>query len=377
MISVFSNTLGREELEAIPAIFQSRWVGIGEQCKAFEKEFADHLAVRDVLLTNSCTSAMYVGLRALGIKPGDEVIVSTVNFLTVASAIIDLGAKPVFADVDPRTLNILPSEIKRLITDRTKAVFLVHYGGHPCPMDEIRAACRKGISIIEDSAIALSSLYKGKPCGAIGDMAVFSFGPVKSLCMVEGGALYLHDKEAMERARSYANMGLAPEATSGMSAMGEGKRRWWEYDLMATSGKFTGNDVFAAMGRAQLKKLPAFTARRKELWERYQWGFRQLMEVNLPPEPLPHTTSSYFFYWLRIARGRDELAHHLLENGVYTTFRYYPLHLVRYFYDVNCVLANAEAASETVLNLPLHQNLTDDDIDKIVALTKKFVRRWK
>ena len=375
MIHVFSNSLGPEELEAVANVFPTRWIGKGKQCDAFEREFAEHLGLPRVLLTNSCTSAISIAVGVLGIGPGDEVIVSTVNFVACASAVIGVGAVPIFADVDPRTLNIAPSEIERLKTRRTKAVFLLHYGGHPSPMDDIRAACGNNIAIIEDSANAVSSSYKGEMCGTLGAAGVFSFDAVKILVMGDGGALVLKDDEAFDRAKSYRSLGLSPQSPSGFQTMLKNSRqRWWEYDLDAVSGKFISNDVSAAIGRVQLKKLPEFIARRRQIWNHYQSELAEVTHLTCPPDPLPDTTSSYYLYWIQLPAGRDELATYLVENDVYSTFRYYPLHLVKYF-GAECSLPVSEQISETILNLPLHQNLTDDQVQKIVDLTKRFLRK--
>jgi aminotransferase len=283
-----------------------------------------------------------------------------------------MRAVPVFADVDPRTLNILPSEIERLRTKRTKAVLLLHYGGHPCPMDKIHEICGDEISIVEDSANAVSSSYKGKMCGTLGSAGFFSFDAMKILVMTDGGVLFVRDEEAFRRAITYRYLGLAPKTTSGMDAMGEKRTRWWEYELAATSGRFVSNDVLAAIGRVQLKKIPEFVARRRQIWKYYQRELADLPGLECPPEPLKDTTSSYYLYWIQIARGRDELAAYLAENGVYTTYRYFPLHLVSYF-DAKCRLPNAERIRDTALNLPLHQNLTDADVDKIADLVKTYL----
>ena len=374
MIHVFSNSLGPDELKVIAEVFSSGWVGKGQQCDELERELAAHLGVPRVLLTNSCTSAINIAVAALGIGPGDEVIVSTVNFVACASAVIAAGAVPVFADVDPRTLNIAPAEIERLKTPRTKAVILLHYGGHACPMDEIRAACGNDIAIIEDSANAISSSYKGEMCGTMGAAGVFSFDAMKILVMGDGGALVLDDEDAFERARSCRYLGLSGHSRSGFQSMTETKqRRWWEYDLDTVSGRFISNDVMAAIGRVQLTKLPELIARRERIWNRYQSELADVAGLTRPLKPDPHSTSSYYLYWIQTPAGRDELATYLAENGVYSTFRYYPLHLVKYF-RAACRLPVAERLSETTLNLPLHQNLTDDDVEKIVDLTKRFLR---
>jgi aminotransferase len=224
--------------------------------------------------------------------------------------------------------------------------------------------------VIEDSANSISSSYKGKMCGTLGDAGVFSFDSMKILVMIDGGVLVMKDPEAYQRAEAMRYLGLTPKTTSGMDALKEKKNRWWEYELDTVSGRFISNDVLAAIGREQLKKLPAFIARRKQIWEIYQREVANLAEITCAPEPKPGTTGTYYLYWLQLAR-RDELAAYLLQNGVYTTFRYFPLHMVKLF-ATGCTLPNAERANENTLNLPLHQNLTDSEIEQICNLVRKF-----
>jgi aminotransferase len=373
MIDIFSNTLGSEELEEVKKIFDSRWLGSGKNCNEFEKEFANHLKTEEILLFNSCTSAIYGAHKALGIAKGDEVIISTVNFVACANAIIDMGAKPVFADVDPVTLNILPSEIERLKTDKTKAVSLLHYGGHPADFDEIKTAAGETSFIIEDSANSVSSSYKGKMCGTLGDAGYFSFDAMKTLVMGDGGALFLKDKEHIERAKIFRYLGLALKTTSGIDSLKEENNRWWEFELNDTSGRYISNDILAAIGRVQLRKLNGFINRRKEIWDIYQNELKNVEGIICPPEPLNGCTSSYYLYWINVPGKRDELASYLVKNGVYTTFRYFPLHLVRYYND-NSKLPNSENINENVLNLPLHQNLTENEIYKIIDSIKTFFK---
>ena len=376
MIQMFSNSLGPEELRVVAEVLASRWLGKGNHCEELEKELARMLDAPRILLTNSGTSAIMIAVRSLEISGGDEVIVSTVNYVTCASALLEAGATPVFADVDPRTLNIEPSEIERLKTPRTKAVILLHYAGHPCPMDEIRAVCGDDIAIIEDSANAVSSSYKGEMCGTMGAAGVFSFDAVKILVMGDGGALMLKDSDAIERAKSYRYLGLSLQTPSGYERMSRNTKRWWEFDLHATSGRYISNDILAAIGRVQLEKLPGFIARRRQIWDHYQRELAGVPGLTCPPEPLTGTTSSYYLYWIQLAQGRDELAVFLAENGVYTTFRYYPLHLVKFF-QTQCRLPVAEHINETTLNLPLHQNLSDDDVQMIIDLIKRFLNEFK
>ncbi|OGW79821.1 MAG: hypothetical protein A3G33_02930 [Omnitrophica bacterium RIFCSPLOWO2_12_FULL_44_17] len=373
MIQVFSNTLGEEEIQAARNVINSRWLGMGQECKAFEKELGNYFGTERVLLTNCCTSAIFIAIRALGIGKGDEVIVTTCNFNAIPSAILSVGAKPVFADVDPKTCNILPSEIDRLKTRKTKAVFILHYGGHPAPFDEIKVACGKKIKIIEDSANSVSSKYKGTHCGNLGAAGVFSFDAMKILVMGDGGALIINDEAAFNLAKSLRYLGFPSTTTSGTDSLKQGNLRWWEFELSNVSGRFISNDILASMGRVQLRKLPQFIERRKQVWDYYQKNLSNIPGAITPPEPLPGCTSTYYLYWLKVPKKRDQLANYLKDKGIYTTFRYYPLHLVKYLKS-KAHLKNAEEINETMLNIPLHQNLSDADAEKTVSEIRQFFK---
>lgn len=374
MIQIFSNCLGDEELAAVKRVFDSKWLGMGAECKAFEKELAAHFAVKETLLFNCCSAAIYTAVRALGIGKGDEVIISTANFVAVPNAVLDAGAKPVFADIHPAFHSILPGEIDRLKTRKTRAVFFLHYGGHPAPFDEIRAAAGGKLLLLEDSANAVSSRYKGVSCGALGDAGVFSFDAMKTLVMGDGGALLMKDPEIFKHAQALRYLGYSSTTTSGLAASQSGRDRWWEYDLDVTSGRYISNDILAAIGRIQLRKLPSFIERRKQVWGYYQEKLAGISGLVTPPEPLPQTTSSYYLYWIKVPKKRDGLARFLKERGIYTTFRYFPLHKVPYYRD-HSRLPNAEEMNETLLNLPLHQNLSDSDVNRVTESVREFFRR--
>lgn len=366
MIPIFSNTLGEQELEAVEQVFASRWLGRGKECAAFEREFADYLGTEaeQLLLTNCCTSAIELALRALGIGVGDDVLVPTCHFVAAATVPMRLGARPVLADVNPRTLNLEPEEVARRITSRTKAILLLHYGGHACDVDGIREAAGPKVAIIEDAANAVGSTYKGRACGTLGDAAVWSFDAMKVLVMGDGGALWLRDPEVAARARALRYLGLKEGTTSGTDAQREGKRRWWEFAVGEPSGRYVSNDVLAAVGRVQLRRLPEFLARRAAVWRTYQ---EELADsgLMLPPEPL-YGKAGHYLYWVQTPK-RDALANALREAGVYTTFRYYPLHRAT---GDEGHYPGADWAAEQTLNLPLHQNLTDGDLGTVIEAVK-------
>jgi len=357
-IQIFSNTLGADELAAIKPVFESRWLGAGKETEAFEKEFAEKVGAKYALATNNCTAALFIAIRTLDIGPGDEVIIPSIHFIGASNAILSAGATPVFADVDERYLNITPAEIERLRTKNTRAVMLLHYGGHPCDFEAVQNAC-EGLYIIEDSANSIRSQYRGRNCGTLGDIGCFSFDPMKILVNGDGGMLTFNRESLYRKAKLLRYMGIVDQST-GLEAIMSGRPNWWEFDLSCISGRFISNDIASAIGRVQLQKVDGFIARRKEIWGMYQ---KVLGEMG-PPEPLEDTTSSYYFYWIHTDK-RNALGKRLFENKIYATFRYFPLHLVKH-YRSGERLPVAERANKTILNLPLHQNLTNLDVERII-----------
>jgi len=372
MIQLFSNTLGEDEVSGIRDVFKTRWLGSCDRTREFESEFKkkiDH-PLFDVLSTNSCTAALIIALKTFGIGPGDEVIIPSINFVGCANAVLMQGAVPVFCDVDPEYWNASPVDIEKRITKKTKAIILLHYGGHPCHMDAIHHVC-KGLYIIEDAANSISSYYKGKHCGTLGHAGVWSFDAMKTLVTGDSGMLAIRN-EFYEKAQAFRYLGLT--RNSGIDSVNED--RWWEYQLDEISDRNVMNDITAAMGLAQLKKLPRFIKERKSIWKIYQREFKDCENLTTPPEPLPGTESSYYFYWLKIKDGRDELARELVKNGVYCTFRYYPLHLIDKYKSKTKPLV-AHYLKDVALNIPFHQNLSDVDIELIVNLIQDRARRKK
>ncbi len=368
MIPIFSNTLGVEELAAVTRVFASRWLGPGKERELFEQELAAYWNTDRVLATNSCTSAIYIILKTLGIGPGDEVIIPDIHFVACLSAIVDLGATPVFCDVDPFTLNTTAGLVRPHVSDRTKAVILLHYGGHICDVDGIREVVGDAY-IVEDAANAPASRIGSRAAGTLGDAGCWSFDSMKIITTGgDGGALWFRDNAHYERAKRLRFLGI--DSRSGMDSLNR-KDRWWEYELSEPSGYFDMNDVMAAIGREQLKKLDSFVARRQVIWEMYNKGLRGT--IIRAPGPPRGTTSSYYLYWICDV-GRDRIARFLADNGIYCTFRYYPLSQTRRHASLASVLQpGARVASEYVLNLPIHQNLTDEEVRRIIDT----IGEWK
>jgi aminotransferase len=370
VINVFQPTLGEAELAAVAAVYESGWIGRGPRTSEFEAQFAAHLGVEapHVRSVDTCTEGMFIAIDLLGIGDGDEVVLPTISFVGAGNAVAASGARPVFCDVDPRTLNATPEAFEAVLTERTKAILLLHYGGVPARIDEIASLARdRGIALIEDSACSIASSVGGRACGTFGDFAVWSFDAMKIVVAGDGGMLYVADPELTARLEGVIYLGL--ETRSGLAGSASSDR-WWEFEISSFARRSIINDVTAAVGLVQLGRLPEFLARRRQVHERYSSELAGLDWLELPPPLEDGVESSYYFYWVQ-TDARDRLARHLLDNGIYTTFRYYPLHRVR-AYGHTGALPHADAAAERTLCIPIHQALSEDDVTKVLEAVAQF-----
>lgn len=375
MINVYQPTLGKEELESLEKVFESNWLGKGKRVIEFEEKYAEHIkSSKDlVLTTNCCSEGLFSSMHLLDITSGDEVILPTLSFIGAGNAVCACGAKMVLCDVDPRTLNARAEDIEKCITPRTKAILLLHYGGIPCEMDEIMALAKEhNIKVIEDAAAGVCSTYKGKAVGTIGDMGMWSFDAMKILVCGDGAMLHFNSKELRKKADRWLYFGL--ETKSGYE--NSVAQKWWEFDISCFGHRAIMNDITAAMALEQLKKLPKFMEKRAAVHEYYNEKLRELTWLDLPLQLPNYVTTSYYFYFIQVKNGkRDQLAKFLRENGIYTTYRYYPLHRVP-GYGVTGDFPNADYAADCTLCLPMHQSLTEEDTKFIVEKIEEFGKRY-
>lgn len=371
MISVFQPTLGDEEIEAIRQVFKENWPGRGKRAEQFEQDFAAYLGTQAQYMVSitSCTEGLFYGAKALHMHAGDEVILPSVSFVGMANAIMENGCRPIFCDVDPRTLNPTAEMIEAEMTKRTGAIMILHYGGVPPDMPAIvDLADRRGLWLIEDCAISEATRYNGKACGTFGHIGVWSFDAMKSLSAGDGGMLCFRNYEHIRNARVELYLGMAERSGYLTSQV---RPRWWEFDMIMPGRRALMNDLTACIAIEQLKKLPAAIARRKAIHERYDHELVGLDWLKLPPLLSPKIESSYSFYWVQCG-CRDELAVYLKENGVYTTFRYWPLHYLLIYGHRGKPLPGTEQAARETLLLPLHQGLSDADVGQVIELVRRF-----
>ncbi len=376
MINIFQPTLKQEELHAIDRVFQSNWIGRGSETTSFETEFATHLGVATsrssfVKTVSCCSAGLFHTMKLLDIQPGDELILPSIHFVAAANAILDCGAVPVFCDVDSRTLNATASSIEEKITKKTKAILILHYGGYPCDMDAIcKLAQTYQLKLVEDSACSVASQYHGIACGTFGDIGIWSFDAMKILVCGDGGMMHFKDQELAEKFEKLSYLGLCSK--SGFESTID--KKWWAFDVSCYGRRDIMNDISSAIGREQLKKLPGFIQKRRNISKIYDRELAKLKWLTLPPSIPEDCKSSYYFYWVQLKNQdlRDQMAKYLKEHQIYTTFRYYPLHWVKFYHMDQIQLKNAEQAAQTTLCLPIHQSLTEKELTYIIDVICNF-----
>ncbi len=363
MINVFEPTVGAEELAQVADSFATGWLGKGRKVAEFEAAWAAHIGVdpAHVISVNCATEGLFQ-ICALILDPGDEVIIPSIHFIGADNAIQAAEATPIYCDVDRHTLNPTLEHIQAAYESATaQAVMLLHYGGVAQELDEIRAWCDEvNISLIEDAACAQATTYKGKAAGTWGHFGVWSFDAMKVMTCGDGGMIYCVSAADAYHLRKRLYLG-----TDNVSGLQSSRDRWWEYMPLTPARRAIMNDIAAGIGLEQLKKLPGFVERRKQIARRYDEALKSL--VTISPDA-PWVEPPYYFYWIQTPQ-RDALARHLRDNGVYVTFRYYPLHRV---FHTGQTLPGADYAADNTLLLPLHQGLSDDDVQFVIDKVKQF-----
>jgi dTDP-4-amino-4,6-dideoxygalactose transaminase len=375
-------TIEDDEINEVVDSLKSGWITTGPKVKLFEEDFKAYVGAPYAVSLNSATAGLHVALLALGIGPGDEVITTPMTFAATVNMIVRVGARPVFVDIEPGTLNMDTSAIGEKITCKTRAILPVHFAGQPCDMDIIsRIAMDSGFAVLEDAAHAVGTEYKGRKIGSLDSVSVFSFHPIKNITTGEGGMFCTRDERLAEEVALLKFHGMSREAWKRYSAQGTPN-----YDIVLPGFKYNMLDIQAALGIHQLRKLDGFIERRREIAECYNKAFAEVEEVIVPaPVPYGHRHAWHLYTPLirieRLSIDRDGFMAELKKENIGTGLHFKAVHHHPYYRETLRIAAgelpNADYASDRILSLPLFPKMTLDDARDVVEAVKKIIIRTR
>lgn len=371
MIPYGKQTIDQDDIQAVVDVLKSDFLTTGPRIAEFEQTVADYVGAKYAVAISNGTSALHAACFAAGIGPGDEVITTPLTFAASANCVLYCGGTPVFADVDPKTYNIDPEDIRRKITDRTKAIIAVHLAGQPCDMDAIHSIAHEyGLIVIEDGAHALGSVYKGKKVGSLSDMTTFSFHPVKPITTGEGGMIVTDNEEFYKKMALFRSHGITRD--DSMMTRNDGP---WFYQQFDLGYNYRITDIQCALGCSQMKKLDRFLARRKEIVARYNEAFADCDNI-ITPYQLSDTESGWHLYIVQVKNcDRRQVFEAMREKGIGVNVHYIPVYMHPYYQEhgyenVHC--ANAEEIYSHIISLPLYPGLTSEQQDYVIDTLKSL-----
>lgn len=376
--------IGEDEISEVVDALRSGWVTTGPKTRKFEEAFASFLGVPYALAVNSGTAALHLALEAIGLQEGEYVITTPFTFTATAEVVRYFVAHPLFADIDPLTMNIDPAKIAEVAEKaqnegkKIRAILPVHYAGLPCDMDAIRGVAEKySLNIVEDAAHAFPAAYKGINIGCIGDLTAFSFYATKPLATGEGGMVTTASEEFAKRIKTMRLHGINRDIWDRYS----GSKPNWYYEVVAPGYKYNLTDVASSIGICQLRKAERFLKRREEIAGRYRDAFRGL-PVILPPEPPDGDVHSRHLYVIRLRLevlriGRDRFIELMAEKGIGVSVHFIPLHLHPYWREKYRLRPeDFPVALETYrrcVSLPIHTRMTDEDVERVIDSVKEIL----
>jgi dTDP-4-amino-4,6-dideoxygalactose transaminase len=361
--------LGQEEIDEVADTLRSGWLAGGPKVRRFEEQFRELTGAAHAVSLASATAGLHLALLAAGIGPGDEVITTPLTFAATVNVILHAGAKPVLADICDDDYNIDPNEVERRLTPQTKAIMPVHYAGQPCRMEELLAIARgRGLRVIEDAAHAVGASYRGRPIGALGDAAVFSFYPTKNITTGQGGMLTSDDGELADRVRLLSLHGLSKTAWDRYSEQGS-----WAYQVLAPGFNYVMTDIQAAIGIRQFDRLAAFQAHRHRLAAEYDRLLGDLPEI-IRPQVRDGVVVSRHLYPVRLDAdrvriSREEFISELRTRGIGASVHYIPIHFHPYFREALGLCPGDFPVVERVfaglVSLPIHPRMAESDVARV------------
>jgi dTDP-4-amino-4,6-dideoxygalactose transaminase len=366
--------IDEETIQGVVDVLRSGWITTGPQNQAFEAALSEFCGGRPVRTFNSGTATLEIGLRIAGVGPGDEVITTPASWVATSNVIYEVGATPVFADIDPVTRNIDLDKLEAAITPRTKAIIPVFLAGLPVDMDRLYAIARQHkLRVVEDAAQAFGASWNGKRIGAIGDIVSFSFHANKNLTSIEGGALVLNDEAEAVLAQKYRLQGVTRTGFDGM-------------DCDVLGGKYNLTDVAARVGLGQLQHIERFTEQRRKLahayFARFEGGAAVKLGVGLPLADFANSNWHMFQITLpleRLALSRAEFMGQLKERGIGSGVHYPAIHLFTLYRERGFkagMFPHAEQFGATTVTLPLFTQMTEDDVARVCRAVNEICEQY-
>jgi dTDP-4-amino-4,6-dideoxygalactose transaminase len=358
-------SIDEETIAGVAEVLRSGWITTGPQARAFEAELSKHCGGHPVRAFNSGTATLEVGLRLAGVGPGDEVITSPLSWVASANVALEVGARPVFADVDPATRNLDLDLAEKAVTAKTKAIIPVDLAGLPVDRDRLYALSRKhGLRVVEDAAQSFGASWKGRRIGSFGDLVSFSFHPNKNVTSIEGGALVLPDESYGPRAEQWRLQGVIRSGEDGM-------------EVEVPGGKFNLTDVAARVGLGQLRRLEEFTSRRRALARRYFERWDRSLGCELPPADFENSNWHMFQVVLPEDRSRADFISRMRDAGIGIGVHYPAMHLFKLYRGLGWragQFPHAERIGRAICTLPLFPAMAESDVDRVCEAAAKILK---
>lgn len=365
-------TIDDDDIQAVVEVLRSDWLTTGPKVEEFERALAAFTGTKYAVAVSNGTTALHAAMHALGLGPGDEVIVPAITFVATANAVVYCGGTPVFADVDPGTLLIDPADVARRITPRTKAIAAVDYAGQPCDYAALRSlAAQHGLKIVADACHAIGADEGGRPVGSLADLSTFSFHPVKPITTGEGGAITTDDADLAAKMRVFRGHGITSDFRQ------REKQGSWAYEMTGLGYNFRLSDIQCALGSRQLAKLPAMIFRRQAIAAQY--------DARLAGHPLltplarrAGASHGFHLYVVQVKAGvdRGEVFRQFRAEGIGVNVHYLPVYLHPFyrerFGDQTGRCPAAEQAYARLISLPVFPGMTDGDVDDVIAAADKI-----
>ena len=370
-------SIEEDEINAVIDCLKSGWLTTGEKTFNFEKKFSEYVNSSYALAVSSCTAAIHLSLLALGIQKNNEVILSSMTFVSVANVIEYCGAIPVFVDIDPHTFNMTAENIEKAINKNTKAIIVVHYAGHPCDMDEINSiASRYDIPVIEDAAHAIGTEYREKIIGDSNNLVCFSFYPTKTITTVEGGMITTNNDIYIEKIKKMRLHGMSHSAWERY-----GNSKKWYYDVDCVGFKYNMPDLLAAIGLEQLKKLERFIGKRQNIAKNYDLFLKEnsaFFRIQTLKENIRHSRFMYPISLYNINQ-RAQFIDYLQSNGIQVSVLFTPIYHFKYYqnkYRLNeKEFPICEKFAAGLVCLPIYPLLTGNEVEFINTIIKNFISK--